>query len=227
MEQSDFRLYGIGTVASNLITGNNPIKVKIHELAGYDDGPVEDKKVGGNVKSSDGKVFAVKLESSGTVDAVWMNNNSNRVTAPNVRIGEKVEIWRYGDVDKYYWKTMGSELDLRRLEHVKFVFVNTQGGDAKISDDNSYSITISTLNKMLSIHTSMSDGELTTYDFAIDTKEGKVSLADGKGNSALLESGSDTWTINSNNAVNVVTPNATIKADTFTVQSKKTHINPA
>ena len=226
MENSDFRLYAIGTVASDLITGNKPIKVMLHELAGYTDGAIEDKKISGSVKSSDNKVFAVNMESSGTVDAVWMNNNSNRVTAPNVRVGEKVEIWRYADVDKYYWKTMGSELDLRRLEHVKWVFVNTKGGTLQIDDSNSYSVTISTLNKMISIHTSNSDGELTTYDLNIDTKAGVVELVDGRKNSIRLESASDTLTINTNNAVNVNTVNATVKADTFTVLSKKTHINP-
>lgn len=225
---SGFKLYAIGTVASDLISGNAPIKVFLHEIMSNVDGAIgDDNNISENVKTSDNKVYAINMNSSGTVNAVWINNNSNRVTPPNVRSGEKVEIWKYEDSDKYYWKTMGSELDLRKLEHVKWVFVNTDAsGETQINDSNSYSFTMSTLNKMAKLHTSDSNGELTTHDIELDTKEGKLSYKDGKGNFFELTSGDDGFTLSTNNSVNIITQNANVKASTVIIQSDKTSINP-
>lgn len=225
---SGFKLYAIGTVASDLVNGNAPIKVFLHEIMSNVDGAIgDDNNISETVKTSDSKVYAINMNSSGTVNAIWLNNNSNRVTPPNVRSGEKVEIWKLGDSDKYYWKTMSSELDLRKLEHVKWVFVNTSAaGETQIDDSNSYSFTMSTLNKMMKIHTSDSDGELTTHDIELDTKEGVLKYKDGKGNFFELTSSDDGFTLNTNNKVNVITNEATITANTLTIQTNKTSINP-
>lgn len=233
---SQFELYCIGTVMTDLINGNTPIEVMPHELISNIDGDIGAKEeIQSTVNTSDGKVHNVNMSKGNVLTAIWINNNSNRVTPPNVRKGEKVEVYKFGDSDKYYWKTMGSELDLRKLEHVKYVFVNVpDGGETQIEDSNSYSFTVSTLNKFIKIHTADNNGELTTYDLEIDTKEGKVSLRDGRGNFLELDSSQDTFNLNTNNAVNitttsevnVVTKTAVVKADTLTVLTNKTSINP-
>ena len=233
---SQFELYCIGTVMTDLINGNTPIEVMPHELISNIDGDIGAKEeIQSTVNTSDGKVHNVNMSKGNVLTAIWINNNSNRVTPPNVRKGEKVEVYKFGDSDKYYWKTMGSELDLRKLEHVKYVFVNVpDGGETQIEDSNSYSFTVSTLNKFIKIHTADNNGELTTYDLELDTKEGKVSLIDGRGNFIELDSSQDTFNLNTNNAVNVtttsevnvVTKTAVVKADTLTVLTNKTSINP-
>lgn len=231
---SKFGIYAIGTVTSDLVTGNAPINVMLHELMGNVDGEIGNtSKIAVNTKASDGKVYAVNMESSGTVSAIWLSNNSNRVTPPNVRKGEKVEIWKYADTDKYYWKTMTTEFDLRKLEHVKWVFVNTNAEGAEISDSNSYSFTVSPLNKIVSLHTSANDGECTEFDFIADTKQGVFMLKDGRGNIISLESYQDGWKVDVKNQVdiiaantaNIITKEANITADTLTIKTKKTSIN--
>ena len=233
---SSLKLYAVGTVAEDLIVGNKAIKVQLHEIMNNIDGEVgNDNNISTNVKSSDGKVYSVNMNSSGTVPAIWLKNNSNRVTPPNVRKGEKVEVWRVGDTDKYYWKTMGDELDLRKLEHVKWVFVNTKvEGETKIDDSNSYSFTVSTLNKFCKLHTAANDGEFTTFDIELDTKEGIIDIHDGRGNTIKLTSKEDGFLLDlknkvdiiAANTVNVVTKDATVKADTLTIITNKTSINP-
>lgn len=233
---SELKLYAVGTVAEDLIVGNKSIKVQLHEIMNNIDGEIgNDNNISSNVKSSDGKVYSVNMNSSGTVPAVWLKNNSNRVTPPNVRKGEKVEVWRLGSTDKYYWKTMSDELDLRKLEHVKWVFVNTKvEGETRIDDSNSYSFTISTLNKLVSLKTAENDGEFTSYKIELDTKEGVLEIIDGRGNFLKLNSRDDGFTINTNNKVdiistneaNVITKTAVVKADTLTIQTNKTSINP-
>lgn len=201
-DSSLFRIYGIGTVANQLITGNEPISVFLHELTGFVDGVIGDDIKTNTVKSSDGKVYSVKVNTSNIVKAVWINNNSNRVTPPNVRPGEKVEIWTYGDSDKYYWKTMGSELDLRGLEHVKYVYKNTDETVA-VDDSNSYTYTISTLNKLVVLNTSANNGELTSYNIGLDTMNGTYQILDGRDNHIKLLSGDDRLDVNVNNAVSM------------------------
>lgn len=248
---SKFKLYCIGTVMTDLISGNAPIDILPHELITNIDGDVGAKdKLADTVTASDGSVYNVNMNKGSVLTAIWHSNNSNRVTPPNVRKGEKVEVYQYGDSDKYYWKTMGSELDLRKLEHVKYVFVNVPGGgETQIEDSNSYSFTVSTLNKFIKIHTADNNGELTTYDFEIDTKEGIVKLIDGRGNKVELLSGTDTLTVKTNNILNLITDNevnvttdiinavgttsvniktgkANIVADTISIMSGKCSINP-
>lgn len=233
---SAYKLFAIGTVAEDLIVGEKSIKVMLHEIMSNVDGEIgNDDIINKNITSSDGRVYAVNMNSSGTVPAIWLNNNSNRVTPPNVRKGEKVEVYKYADSDKYYWKTMGTELDLRRLEHVKWVFVNTNiEGETKIDDSNSYSFTASTLNKFMGMHTAANNGEITTFDVGIDTKEGIVFVRDGRGNLIELQSAEDRFIVKVNNIVdiiganeaNITTSKATIKADTLTIMTDKTSINP-
>lgn len=233
---SDFKLFCIGTVMSDLIKGNTPIDILPHELITNIDGDVGERdNVSKTVNTSDGKVHNVNLDKGNVITAIWLSNNSNRVTPPNVRKGEKVEVYRYGDSDKYYWKTMSPELDIRKLEHVKYVFVNDSGtAPVQIDDSNSYSFTVSTLNKFIKIHTADNNGELTTYDLEIDTKEGKVKLLDGKGNFFELDSSQDAMTLKTNNKLDIITDNevnvkstnVNVDADVVTIRSNKTNINP-
>jgi len=197
LQTSKFRLYGIGTVASDLIMGDKPIKVYVHEILANTEGDIEETEVVNKVvKDSSGKSHNVSITEGKLIEGViWATTDSNRVTPPNVRKGEKVEVYQYGDFNKFYWRKLGIELDLRRLEHVTHVYVNTDDEEEKVIDgDNSYWTTISTLNKVIRIHTSDNDGELTTYDLTIDTKTGYYEFIDGRGNYSKLDSATDTWT---------------------------------
>ena len=243
MSESKFGRYAIGTVLTDLMPGSKEIKVMPHEVMADVEGDLEAKEtVNKQITDSAGSTHDVKLDVENALTATWYNPNSNRVTPPNVRKGEKVEIYKFADSSKYYWKTMGNELDLRRLEDVVYVFVNTKDEkETVINDSNSYTLNISTLNKMIKIQTADNDGEATTYKLYMDTKDGRVVLEDGRGNTVGLDSATDTFNIKTNNEVNIDAANvvnvsavtinliagttANVSASTVNVNASKVNIN--
>lgn len=215
LNTSKYKLYTIGTVASDLIEGYAPIEVYPHEILPNYTGDINKiDDVNMNVLNSEGKSFNVALEHKRVLTAVWLGDGTNRVTPPNVRKGEKVLIYRYADVDLYYWTVKGLELDLRRLEHVTHMYVNTGDENVKVVDEkNSYYTTMSTLNKYFKIHLSDNDGEVTTYDIVADAKSGYLQLRDGKQNSITIDSIADKVSITANREIS-------LKADTIGLYAK-------
>jgi hypothetical protein len=213
-DKSKFKRYCIGTVAEDLITGNKAIKIYPHEHVANIEGEIDKvDSVNKQSKDSENKSYNVSVDTKNTITAIWLNHNSNRVTPPNVRAGEKVEVYQYDNTDKYYWMTMGNELDLRGLEHVEYVYVNDP--EAKvINDKNSYKVIYSTLNKLVGFRTADNDGEATTYEKMLDTKNGvDILVLDGFGNSIILNSNEGGLNITTNTHVTIKTSTANIETE--------------
>lgn len=211
---SKFERYCIGTVAEDLITGNKAIKIYPHEQIANIDGDIDNTNtINKQSKDSQNKSYNVSVEEKTTITAIWLNPNSNRTTPPNVRAGETVQVYRYDNTTKYYWMTMGNELDLRGKEHVEYAYVNDP--DAKeITDANSYKVIYSTLNKLVGLRTADNDGEATTYEKMLDTKKGvDILVLDGFGNSIILNSTEGGLNITTNTHVTIKTNNAIIETD--------------
>lgn len=217
-ENSKFKRYCIGTVAEDLITGNRAIKIYPHEHIANVEGEIDKvDSINKQSKDSQNKAYNVSLETKSTISAIWLNHNSNRVTPPNVCAGEKVEVYQYDNTDKYYWMTMGSELDLRGLEHVEYVYVNDP--EAKeINDSNSYKVIYSTLNKLVGFRTADNNGEATSYEKMLDTKNGiDILVLDGFGNSIILNSTEGGLYITTNTHVTIKTSSAVIDSVNCTI----------
>ena len=119
----------------------------------------------------------------------WLPFGDLRTTSPDMVLGEQVIVWRYAKEDDYYWTPKRQDLLNRKLEHIVFTLCNTPDDqDESKTDDKSYTITLSTRNKMLSIETDDNDKEKAKYLYSINTKEGIVSLSDNHDNE---------WTLNS------------------------------
>ena len=58
----------------------------------------------------------------------------------------------------------------------------------------------------MKLHTSDNDGELTTYDVLINTKEGVLEIKDGIGNSVLMSSSEGSLTVTMNAKVTIKAP---------------------
>lgn len=247
---SKFKRYCIGTVAEDLITGNKAIKIYPHEHITNVEGDIEQSdSVSKQSKDSQNRSYNVSVNTKVTITAIWRNPNSNRTTPPNVRRGETVEVYQYDNTDKYYWMTISNELDLRGLEHVEYVYVNDPAAK-EINDSNSYKVIYSTLNKLVGFRTSDNNGEATTYEKMLDTKNGiDIIVLDGFGNSIILNSteGGLNITTNTHITLNTVTANiiatetcnidtkvanisasdsTTIKTGKMTIISDRTDINP-
>ena len=183
-------LYSYGVVAANKSLSSMEIEVTPMETLPMTDGELSDNLTTKNVKGkdADGSSFETTVRNSLTVTARWLPFSSNRKTAPDVRRGEKVAIWKFADADKYYWSELEYEAKLRKLETVIYTFSNTQKESEASGTDTTYFIEISTHGKMIQLHTSTSDGEPFGYDFVLDTKEGTFQIRDTIENIIFLDS---------------------------------------
>jgi hypothetical protein len=122
MEVSVFRTVGIGRIDTNKELGSKTVDVVPIEWL-----PMRDGELTGNetaetyqTKDIDGNAVSGGMISSNSITATWLPSGSNRLTAPDVRRGERVEILQTADHDKYYWRTMGLDDNLRKLETIIF-----------------------------------------------------------------------------------------------------------
>lgn len=189
--------YSVGLVAANKPLNSKDIEVTPIEVLPMLDGEVTDNLTT-TVTKGKGLAeisFESTTRSSVTLTATWLPFSSNRKTAPDVRRGEKVMIYRFGDADKYYWKELEYDGSLRKKETIIISISNTDDESADPDADNTYFFTFSTHTKEVSLHTSTSDGEPVGYDFIFNTKDGNVLLTDTNDNSFYLDSTENQWII--------------------------------
>lgn len=195
MQQSNLHIHSYGVVAVNKPRSSMEIDVTPLETIPLADGELTDASQETKVKGvdHDGSAFETSVNTAVTITARWLPMGSNRATPPDVRRGEKVAIYRFGDADKYYWTSLEYDAKLRKLETVIWQFSNTQDEGAEATSETTYFIEVSTHDKIIHVHTGTSDGEPYGYDFVLDTKNGRFNLIDTLKNYFLLDSGEKLW----------------------------------
>lgn len=191
MQLSKLHFHSLGIVAVNKPLDSHDIEVTPIEDLPMVDGELSDnlQEFSAKGKAPDGSSYETSADTSVTIKATWYPiHTSNRVTSPDVRRGEPVVIYRFGDTDKYYWVTQQYDLSLRKLETVIFVLSNTQDEDKAATFENSYFFEWSTHSKRMRIHTSKSDGEPFAYDIELNAKDGFLQIQDDIGNIISLDS---------------------------------------
>lgn len=185
LDISLFKVYSWGIVADNKAMSSKIINVLPVEYTSMVDGELcsNPQVLKTKGKDKDGQAY----EDSATVDNVkectWLPFGTNRVTAPDVRRGEPVLIWNYGNTDKYYWTIPGLKDDLRRLETVVYAFNGNPEVESKEFDpEDHYYLEISTHSKQITLRTSNKNGEPFKYTFQFNTNDGIVTLADDTNN---------------------------------------------
>ena len=135
-----------------------------------------------------GATYNTEINSSKTLPAEWLPFDTNRITAPDLRIGERVMIWQYAGADKYYWSSIGKDDNLRKLESVIWAISATMDEtDTTLTRDNTYFISISSHDKALEISTSSMNGEPFRYNIKLDTEAGNLVVKDTDGNSLVWD----------------------------------------
>lgn len=206
---SNLRLYSLGIVVENKKPGSDTISVTPIEILNIQPSGDMNKptKFKGTVKNSTSTGFNSEISSSNYLTANWLPFGcSNRISAPDVVANETVVLFKFADVDEYYWTTIFREPSLRRLETVLYGYSNLPSGMTSFDKSTSYWTEVDTKNKTVKLHTAMNDGELTEYDITIDTKKGTLLITDKKGNTILLNSASDALNISVNRVVNITAP---------------------
>lgn len=193
-DQVIIKTVGYGTAASNIDAMGNTLHVIVHEWHSMYDGPIE---VSVDVLESytvdnDGKTHHDKIQSTQTIHATWMPSGSNRLTAPNIKVGERVEILQESDTSTYYWRPVGLDEHHRRLETIIWGIAATPDGDPT-DPDSRYWIEFSSDSKKIVLTTSNKNGEKARYSISVDCGEGQFNIMDDRGNFATLDSTEDNW----------------------------------
>jgi hypothetical protein len=190
-QQSQLRIFSIGIVANNKPLSTDIIQATPIESLTMLDGDIISNPLDAETTGTDasGTSYSTKVKTDNAVDAKWLPMGSNRRTAPDVRRGERVLLWQYGDTDQYYWTDMGWDAHLRKLETVSMSFSATMDEEADSLDPNNcYSLEVSTHTGQITLRTSKANGEFCVYALQINTKEGRVLLTDELGNEFELDS---------------------------------------
>lgn len=194
MEQpsiSKLQFYSLGIVAANKTLSSMSVEITPVEEFPMLDGELTDSKEEYKADTVDnsGAAASTSIDSTTTVKAKWLPiNNSNRRSAPDVRRGEKVVLYKFADTDEYWWNTLFNDSKLRRLETVIYAFSDNAAEGVEDTANSTYFLEVSTHRKIMHVHTSKSDGEPFAYDVQINAKDGIVTIADDAGNSFVLNS---------------------------------------
>lgn len=189
---------GWGTAASNIGPMGNTLHIIVHEWHSMYDGdinvtldPMESSTI-----DIDGNVTFDKIQTTQTIHATWMPSGSNRLTAPNIRVGERVEVLEESDTGNYYWRPAGLDEKHRRLETIIWGISATPNEDDDPYDpENRYWIEFSSHSKKIVLTTSAKNGEKARFNITIDGGEGLFNIMDHKGNFATLNSMEDNWKV--------------------------------
>lgn len=190
--------YGVCTVAEDKQTNTNEVFVYLPLLFPDADGEVKStvETVQATTTSPTGDTHSSTGLRNNSVGCEWMNLNSNRITAPDVRSGSKVVVYKYKGTNKYLWTYAGMDATLR-LETVIWAFSASPkvNEDIPFDTDHYYILMISSHQKKFQFLTGQGNGEATSYAFTLDMGEGGFSFADGEENSLTLNSMEHVWAI--------------------------------
>jgi len=143
-----------------------------------------------------------------SITATWLGKHQyNRLTAPVVRKGEYVMLYRLSNSSIFFWDTLRNDVRWRKEELVIWTFSDKPMVDENESLDKMYYLKVDTKNKLLHLHTTSEYGELTTYDITLNTGSGYLEILDGKGNYIKLDSGNDKVTIKTNDSYELIANN--------------------
>ena len=171
------------------------------------------------LKSQDNPSIKGSVEESPSIKCYYWGGSNHSV--PHITMGEQVLVIHHKGNDKYYWKELGRDNELRRIEKYR-IFVNDQrlvvktadvigNNEKRVNDDNSYYLEFDTINKHILLSTANSDGETIRYFMKFNCKTNTYSLWDTRGNRFELDSDEHRWYFRN--------------ADQSVVDMHRTHIN--
>lgn len=213
MDNYMFSGFGLGRVANDIEEDDQYVDIYPIEIHPNKDGDVTSAdKITETVSDIDGVFETTQVVGSTLIRAKWLcSGESNRLEPPTVCKGETVRLYRFGNMDAYFWEPMFNELHLRKLEKRSIILSNKRSllKGARGLFSKTYYVVMDTINKFIRLHTDDSDGEYTTWDIEIDTKAGKLTIIDGKGNEISIDSLVDMLYLHTNKDILLKTKNLT------------------
>lgn len=197
MESSQsYRAIGRGKVIEHKKLGSNDI-----EVIPFDEQPHQQGALVADIEQSTatgtdarGATYSSTMSTSKAITATWKGNGDNRVTAPDVRRGEWVELFEYHDTQKVYWQAISGDHSKRRKEKVTYRFSMTDDESTDEStDENSITVDHDGDQGMTTIKVPSVDGKA-PVTFQMNSKQGTACMLVGEGNFVQIEEDGDTIT---------------------------------
>lgn len=190
--------YGIGTVTVDKQTDSDEVQVYVPSLFPDADGALETTVENVEVTSASptGDTHSSTALRTNSVPCKWLSFNSNRVTAPDVRVGSKVVVYKFKGTSTYRWMYFGMDNTLR-LETIIWALSATPkvNEDIPLDVDHYYIFLISSHLGKIQLLTGQGNGEATSYAVTLDMKEGGFSFVDGEMNQFVLNSMEHIWSM--------------------------------
>ncbi len=164
---------------------------------------------------------SISTTKSNFITATWLpEGEQNRISAPDVVVGDVVEIYSVRGTDEYYWKVFSHNTSLRKREKV-LIWLSNKGAAKSGSEADAYYLLWDTRNKIVHFHTSDNDGEACTYDVLFNTLNGLFSLKDNLQNEIKLDSVKGKLDSTILNEYNVFTKKVNFICEDFNVKASK------
>lgn len=221
-QESQLYLYSIGLVAEDRKENSTKIKVFPTEHAYAITGEISgEESIKERIQNSEGGWTSLSVKTKNYIEADWLSWGGNRVTAPDVRKGETVLIWKFGGTDQYYWMPRAYEPDLRTVEKAIYYYSNQRKPTSRPDLKDSYNFVVDSINKSVSMHTPTNNGEKVGFDVSFDTENGIITIQDTRENKIILKSEEDTLTITTKKKVIMETEDMEIKSKKLTWETDK------
>ncbi len=188
---SKLRFYSMGICAENKARNSMEVEVTPTEELTMLDGEINTQASDYKAKGEDtlGKTYDSSVQTQNSVKATWLRfGDANRMSAPDVRRGEPVMLYQFGDSNKYYWMTIKQDIQLRRLETFIWAISASPTEGDPMDAQHCYFLEVSSHDKHITLSTSKKNGEPFAYKFQLNTKEGIATLTDDVGNYFILNS---------------------------------------
>lgn len=191
MEYSKLRFWSVGKVVAP-----KPLDTDMVEIHALEQHPITSGEATDNLTSmpiagldASGNDFSGQIDSTLSVTAKWLAlGQSNRISSPDVRRGEKVMLWKMADSnDEYYWTDM--ETGKRLLETIRWwISGHTNEHDTSKTEENGYVLMASSHIKKVLFSTSKKNGEVVRYYVQFDMDAGTLSIQDDLGQEITFDS---------------------------------------
>jgi len=217
---SRFKLYSMGVAAENLAIGGTTLQIVPIEHMVFLDGELKSEPTPLTVEGTDASGNSTKttVTMDNAVEAKWLPWHSNQITAPNIRRGERVFLWRYADRDEFRWTDTGMDRKYRKLETVTYAWNATQDESDNSEDPaNHYFVEVSAHKGAITLGTSQANGEKAAYTIQINAKDGNLTIADGLGQIVYVDGVNHVI-----HAINADQSEVTLNKQVITIQCRDT-----
>lgn len=188
-QPTGYRPIGRGKVIEHKRYGSKDISV-----IPTDQQPIQAGELVADIEKTDatgvdasGKAYTSSMQTSKALTATWLGLGDNRVTAPDVRRGDIVELYEYHDTQKLYWQAIGADHGKRRKEKVTHRFSMTDDENTgDLDDSNSISVDHDGENGMTTIKVPSVKGKA-PVTLQMNSKAGTACMLVGEDNFVQIE----------------------------------------